>query len=133
LIACLENIRTPGAIAMLQEQSKKAGAPFLRTYCQLALCRLGQGDVYKTAVRTFLKDHTAQELIQFRPSVPWDMQPSDIFHLTPEEKSSLLIQAYETLCEAQDEQIIDILLSSLEKGHSSNQSVLCGILLYALH
>src|SRR3990167_2018868 len=124
LVFALENLRTEGAITLLKEQSNQAGAPFIRTYCNLALCRLQQKGSYKKAVKDFLRQNKSKELIRFRPDVPWDMKPTNLYQLNPEERSALLIKAYETLAEQQDVETIDVLLEALEEGHVDNCPVL---------
>ena len=133
LIHLLEQMKTPEAIAFLEEHSKKAGAPLARAYCNLALFRMDQEGPYQEMLLSFIQNNIAHELIQLRASVPWNMRLSDEYHLTPEENSSLLIEAYETLVQKSHHGSIDLLLEAIAEGNPRNKAVLSAILIHALH
>ncbi len=133
-VALLETLKTQKAIDLLKKQSLTAGAPLLRTYCNLALLRLGEPGPYKDIIKEFIKESRSHELIRFRSSLPWNMRLTETpYSLTPEESSSLLIYSYETLARQQDEDAIDFLLDAIELGTPQNRPVLAGILLHTLH
>ncbi len=134
LVSLLETLQTQGSIDLLKKYSNTAGAPLIRTYCNLALLRLGQIGPYKEIIKDFVKTSRSQELIRFRSSLPWSVRLTQSPHsLTPEESSSLLIHSYETLAREQDEEAIDFLLEAIELGNVENRPVLAGILLHTLH
>ena len=134
LVSLLETLQTPNAITLLKKQSIQAGAPLIRTYCNLALLRLGEPGPYKEIIKEFIKDSRNHELIRFRSSLPWNVRLSESpYTLTPEENSSLLIHSYETLARQQDNEAIDFLLEAIELGNPQNRPVLAGILLHTLH
>ncbi|MBS0628391.1 MAG: HEAT repeat domain-containing protein [Verrucomicrobia bacterium] len=132
LVSLLENLGTPEATSFLKTQSLKAGAPLIRAYCNLALFRMKQEGPYEEAVIAFIRQNSFQELIKFRSSLPWNMRLTDTYTLTPEESSSLVIGAYETLLNKQENLGIDLLLEAISSGHSHNRPVLAGILIHAL-
>ncbi|MES2200071.1 MAG: HEAT repeat domain-containing protein [Chlamydiota bacterium] len=132
IVSLLENLKTPETILFLQTQSLKAGAPLIRAYCNLALFKMKQEGPYQESVIDFLKQNASQELIKFRSAVPWGMRFIDTYHLTPEESSSLVISAYETLLHKQENLGIDLLLEAIASGHPHNRPVLAGILIQAL-
>ncbi len=134
LVSLLETQRSPAAIDLLKKYSITTGAPLIRTYCNLALLRLGEPGPYKEIIKDFVKDSRSHQLIRFRSSLPWNVRIVENPHtLTPEESSSLLIHSYETLSREQDEEAIDFLLEAIELGNIENRPVLAGILLHTLH
>ena len=133
LVSMLENLRTDKALTLLHKGSQKVGAPLIRAYCNLALFRLKQEGPYEQAVIDFLKENRGKELIRLRASLPWNVRLSDTYELTPEESSSLTIEAYEALSVKQDEEGIDLLLDAIEKGLEGNRAVLSGILIHTMH
>lgn len=134
LVSLLETLRTPEAIALLKKQSVAAGAPLIRTYCNLALLRIGEPGPYKQVIQDFVKQSRSHELIRFRSALPWNLRlVSSPYSLTPEESSALLIHSYETLASLQEPETIDFLLEAIELGNPQNRPVLAGILLHTLH
>lgn len=133
LVSLLETLQTTEAIDLLKKHTSRLGAPLIRTYCNLALFRLGEPGPYKEMIQQFVKESNSQELIRFRQALPWNMRLSETpFTLTPEESSSLLIQSYEALSSQQDNESIDILIEAIESGIPQNRPVLAGILLKTL-
>jgi len=135
LVRLLENLNTPDAISLLQEESRHAGAPFIRTYCHLALFRMNIEGPHKDTLYEWIESRKDHELIRFRAMLSWtdrkDTNTSS-FQLTPEETSRLLIEAFETLAESHDMRGIDILLTSLRSGNQKNRHALAGLLLKAI-
>ena len=135
LIALMENLQTEEAIDLLKAKAQTAGAPLTRAYCNLALLRLKKGDTYKAAVLNWISIKKNTEMFRFRPMMPWNVKISEkanIFELTPEEHSRLLIECYQTIALEHDEQSIDIILEGLKSGHYKNRSVLAGLLIQAI-
>lgn len=132
IISLLETLRTPGAITLLKRYSQAAGAPLIRTYCNLSLFRQQEKGPYEEAIKNFAKQNQSKELIRLREPLPWHMRLNDQYHLAPEENSALLIYTYEALSNNQDGEGIDILLQAIENGHPHNLPVLAGILLQTL-
>ena len=134
LVSLLETLRSPASIDLLKRYSVTTGAPLIRTYCNLALLRLGEPGPYKEIIKDFVKESRSHQLIRFRSSLPWNVRIVENPHsLTPEESSALLIHSYETLSREQDEEAIDFLLEAIELGNIENRPVLAGILLHTLH
>ncbi len=133
IVSLLETLQTPGAVELLKEKSLTTGAPLIRTYCNLALLSLGEPGPYKQIIEDFIQESKSHELIRFRSSLPWNLRLTDTpYSLTPEESSSLLIHAYETLAREQPDEAIDFLLEAIELGNPQNRPVLAGILLHTL-
>ncbi|MBI3236286.1 MAG: hypothetical protein HYZ48_01045 [Chlamydiales bacterium] len=135
LISLLENLKTPQSIEFLKYLAQRAGAPLIRSYCNLALLHLQESGPYESFILDWIDQHKNTEMIRFRPILSHQMKISEkshSFELTPEEHSRLLILAYQILADQHRSISIDILLEGLEKGHVKNRSVLAGLLIYAL-
>jgi hypothetical protein len=135
LIALMENLQTPEAIALLESKAQTAGAPLTRAYCNLALLRLKKSERHKTAVLNWISMKKNTEMFHFRPMLPWNVKISekaDAFELTPEEHSRLLIECYQTIAQQHDEHCIDIILEGLRSGHDKNRSILAGLLIQSI-
>lgn len=134
LIHLLENLNTPGAISLLRKESLHAGAPFIRTYCHLALYRMKVEGPHGDALYDWIEDQKNHELFQFREVLSWTdrKETSGSFILTPKETSRLLMEAYETLAETHEMRGIDALLSAIQLGHEKNRYALSGLLLKAI-
>lgn len=133
LIHLLENLKTPDAIELLKKQSRRAGAPFIRTYCHLALYRLGIDGPHRDFLFRWIEEKKDHELIRFRPMLPWtERNAGNQFQLTPEETSRLLVEAFVTLADQHDPEGIDILLSAIQEGNEKNRYALAGLLLKSI-
>lgn len=130
LVSLLENLQTPDAIKLLEKKAQKAGAPLIRSYCNLALFRLKLEGPYEERLYEWISQKKRADMIRFRPVVPWGMRlDNSPFELTPEESSNLLIQSYEALADRHDEKGIDLLLDAIRDGHPTNRYVLAGLLI----
>jgi hypothetical protein len=133
LVSLIENQKSLNGIALLKRKGQTAGAPLIRAYCNLALVRLKEPGPYQELLEHWILSKQADELIQFRPSLPWALKLSESnFELTPEESSSLLIESYQVLANKHDEKSIAFLLKALQDGKNANTPILAGILLKAL-
>lgn len=133
LVSLLENLGTPGAIELLKVQQQKVGAPLIRQYCTLALYRLKIPGPYAENMCEWVRGHYKEDLIRFRPFIPWEMRlnPSS-YQLTPEETSRLLIESIEALARAQDRVSLEILIEGIRFGNEKNKYALAGLLIRAL-
>jgi HEAT repeat protein len=133
LVALLENHQTDETIKLLKQKAHQAGSPQIRAYCNLSLFRLNQPGPYEKAVRDWIFQAKATEMIRFRPSIPFNMRNADSpYELTPEESSRLLIEAYQTLSDRHDTQAIDMLLGAIKEGNPKNRYALAGLLIRAI-
>lgn len=132
LVSSLETLHTPQAIAVLKHYYLKAGAPLIRNYCNLALYRLKEEGPYTANLRSWVVNQHQIELIQFRPSLPWDSRDEESeYELTPQETSRLLIESFEALTQHQDDEGISALLDAIQYGSSKNKYALTGLLMRA--
>lgn len=133
LIHLLENLKTEKAIELLQRESRRTGAPFIRTYCHLALYRLRVEGPHRETLFKWIEEKKDHEMIRFRPMLPWtEKNVTSQFQLTPEETSRMLVEAYVTLADQHDPQGIDILLNAILEGNEKNRYALAGLLLKSI-
>lgn len=134
LVHLLENLNTPAALSLLQEESKRAGAPFIRTYCHLALYRLKAEKHHADFIYEWMEKGQDHELFQFREMLSWTErnESQTEYLLTPKETSRLLIEGYEVLAESHEMRGIDLLVQAIGTGHKKNRYVLAGLLLKAI-
>lgn len=133
LVDLLENLQTPKAIDLLKKYQQKAGAPLIRNYCNLALYRLQIPGPYGENLKNWVLERKNEELIRFRPFVPWEIRAENsTFHLTPQETSRLLIESFESLARSQNNEGIQVLLEAIQKGNQTNKYALAGLLLRSI-
>ncbi len=134
LVHLLENLNSPEAIALLQEESRHVGTPFIRTYCHLALYRLKAEGPHAEMLFKWIENKKGHELIRFRPLLPWTERQgtSTPYLLTPEETSQLLIEGFQTIADSHDIDGIRILVNAIGTGNSKNKYALAGLLLKAI-
>lgn len=129
----IENLATPSANEFLKACSERVGHPLVRTYANLALCRLGIKGPYKDRIYQFVEDNMGRALIEFRPILPWTEIKKTSFELTPQENSALLIESLLTLSDEHSEKSIRLLLKLIRDGNPLNRPGLAGLLLHSLN
>lgn len=127
LAELLINHRSPATIALLKQQCKSNPSDFIRATSLLALYRMGEDGPYEQALVDWVKKRHNTVLIRFSESPPSDRPSSQI--LTAEEESALLIEAFETLAQAQNEAGIEALLNAIAHGNVKNRYALAGLLI----
>jgi len=132
LVRLLEDLKSPGAIALLKKHQQKLGAPLIRHYCNLALYRLKVPGPYAENLRQWVKGKSDLDMISFRPLVPWEMRSNmNNYQLTPKEESRLLVEAFEAFGAQQDERGIEALVEAIQNGNAKNKYALAGLLILA--
>jgi len=134
LMEVMENHSTPTTIALLKKHQQKVGAPLVRNYCNLALCRLKEPGPYADNLRDWVTQQKNIDLIQFRPVVPLDVRENTTgnFDLEAQEASRLLVEAFESFVSMQDDKGIDMLISVIQNGNAKNKYALIGLLMRAI-
>jgi HEAT repeat protein len=132
LISLFENLRTPGAIALLKEGTKKLGSPLIRDYCYLSLYRMKEDGPYEDYINNWVVQQKDADLIKLRPIPPlkYRMDQSD-YTLSPEETSRLLIETFLTIANRRNEKSIAFLLETIQFGNPQNRFALMGLLMKA--
>lgn len=134
LIEILENHPTPMAIQLLKKHQQKAGAPLVRNYCNLCLYRLKQEGPYGDNLITWVSQQQNVDLIRFRPllSIEDRETATELYELTPQETSRLLVEAFESFASTQDDKAVDLLISVIQNGNAKNKYALIGLLMRAI-
>lgn len=133
LVSLLENHHTPDAIRLLRRNAERAGTPWTRMYCNLSLFRLKQPGPYEDRIRHWVMQAKEQEMMKFRPSLPFHLRKdASVYELTPEESTRLLLESYFALSDRHDEQGIELILQGIKSGHPKNRYALAGLLIHTL-
>ncbi len=134
LVAILENHRTPKVIDLLKKHQQKAGAPLVRNYCNLSLFRLKEEGPYADNLNTWVSQQQNIDLIRFRPLLSAENRDTQAvqYELTPQETSRLLVEAFESFAQTQDDKAIDLLISVIHQGNAKNKYALIGLLMRAI-
>jgi HEAT repeat protein len=130
-IALLENLRTEGAIALLQEGAQTTTSPLIRTYCHLALFRLKEEGPHEDYVHQWVIRQRDAQLIRLRPLLPWQyrLETSDDYSLSAEETSKLLIDSFLAIANQREEKGLSFLIETLQLGNPQNRYALIGLLM----
>ncbi len=132
LTTLMANLDTPAAIELLKKYQQLAGAPFIRTSCNLALYQMKEEGPWETQLEDWVSNQQNKQLIEFRPMFPWQGKGERSPHvLTPEETTRLLVGCFEAFAKRQDDKGVNVLLKAMENGHRDNIYVLAGLLLRA--
>lgn len=132
LTSLLQTLGSQDAIDLLKEKSEQVGAPLIRGYANLALYRMGIPGPYQKHLFEWIHSQEKDELIRFRPLLPWTEKEVSSFEMTPDEISNLLISAYLTLAEKHTPEGVTLILQAMKAGHPKNRYALAGILLHAI-
>lgn len=133
LVKLLENCKSEKTISMLKKMSQKPGSPRSRNYSIVALARMKDPQFINQFI-DFISSQKKQDIIDLKTFDTQDesIKKSTRFLLTPDEKTQLLIEAYDTLIYLHDERCFSVLLSALLQSPAQNRPVLAGLLLKAL-
>ncbi|MFZ4773669.1 MAG: HEAT repeat domain-containing protein, partial [Chlamydiia bacterium] len=74
LVRLLENLHSKEAVDLLRKSTQQPGAPFIRSYANLAMYRLGNYKEFDKSTLDFIKESVAQEMISFQPM---DLNPNN--------------------------------------------------------
>jgi len=130
VVYLLENIGSDDAVQLLKQYQQKVGAPLVRHYCNLSLVRLGEPGPYKDQLLQWIRQESHVNLIRFRAPVPLELRGSgELYELTPEDTSLLLLTALETVAQQQDEEGTELLLDVIRNGNPKSRYALAGLLL----
>lgn len=130
LVELLRNQNSPPTLQLLKDEQQKAGAPFIRYYCTLALYRAKEEGPYEETLLKWMEQEKGCALIRFRKMIAKSFDRESTYSpLTPEEKSHLLVECYEALASKQNDAGILTLLKAIKEGHPKNKYALAGLLL----
>lgn len=131
LVRLLENLQSKEALDLLKKSTQMPGAPFIRSYANLAMYRLGNFKEFDKSTIEFVKESVSNEMISFQPMDlnPRNRMDNNPFQLTPSERSQLLLETFEALLIRHEGEGIDLVLECILKGHPNNRYALAGLLL----
>ncbi len=133
LSSLLENLRTEESLKLLREMAGTAGSPLMRSYAALSLFRLKDKGPYEGMLRNWLDLHATEDILKFRPTLPFHARAeSSSYELTPEEVSRLLFGIYQAFADEHSVRGMDLLVNALRNETSLNRYALAGLLLRTL-
>lgn len=134
VVRLLENIHSKEAIHLLQLNANRIGEPLLRSYSLLALYRMGCSKEYSEKFLSWIQLQKGNDLFRFRPITArqLDVEITTKYHLTPEENSALLLEAFETIAKRHEKSSIDCIVNAIKDGNKKNRPALGGLLLLAI-
>ena len=127
LVDLLGNHRTADALALLKEMQQKAGAPFIRNYCNLTLYKLGERGPYEEKLIEWIQQNENSMLIQLKEEKAKGRQTQ--YTLSAEESSRFFIEALEALLVRQSYKGVETLIHTIAYGNPKNRYALAGLLI----
>lgn len=127
LVTLLANHRSEATVNLIKHYHQSAGAPLLRHYCTLALYQMGEEGPYEEQLLAYVQSAHDAGIIRFQEGAPDDL--STPFSLKPEEKSQLLIEAFEALAASGNFSGIEALINAIAHGNPKNRYALAGLLM----
>ncbi len=134
MIELLVNHQSNAGIEFLKKYREKAGAPLIRTYCNLALYKLQEEGPYRDLLFGWIKDHF-NDSIDFRILKPFEGVPQfddmeSKYKINPDESSRLFIEILEAFNQYKDPDGIDLIVELLRQSPPKKRYPLAGILLH---
>ncbi len=136
LMHLLENIKSKKVFDLLKEKSQEVGSPLVRGYASLALYRMNGEESYRTSFLNWLKTQNGEQLIEFKPMMDRGARDDKVisnYQLSPQDRSALLIESFDTLATKHEIEGISLLLEAMKDGHPKNRYALAGLLLKSIH
>ncbi len=135
LVMLLENVGSDKIKQLLKEKTNEMGSPLIRSYCLLALYRLGEGSNYKETFLKLISNKKLMQLIEFKPTIErgsrQDKNTSN-YQLSPEENSGFFIEAMNSMANKHDIDCVEIILKTMKDGNVKNRFALAGLLLKSI-
>lgn len=128
----LQALDSPASVELLKKYQQLAGAPFIRTSCNLALYEMKEEGPWEGQLEDWVANQQSKQLLEIKTRMLWRARGERSPHaLSPEETTNLLIKCFEAFARRQDDKGVDVLLRAMENGHPDNIYVLAGLLLRA--
>lgn len=127
LVELLANHRSSKTLDLLRQMQQKAGAPYIRNYCNLALYKLGERGPYEEKLIEWIQQNEQSMLIQLKEEKAKERQTQ--FSLTAEESSRFFIEALEALLLRQSYKGVETLIHTIAYGNPKNRYALAGLLI----
>ncbi len=130
-ITLLENLSSQKAIDFLKQKAKSSSIPLIRDYANLSLYRLKQEGSYEEYISTWIKHQNNENIIQLNPapSEKKDKKEKNIYSLTKEETTRLLLDMFIAIASKQDETSLKLIIDAIKKTNPKNRYALAGLLI----
>lgn len=128
-IELLQNRHCEKIVQLLKEGSQKTGLPLWRNYCALALYRLGVEGPYEQQLIQWVNQSAHTSIIRFQEKESDETNWEGSNQLSPEATSRFLVEAFETLASAQNEEGLHALIKAIAYGNPKNRYALAGLLI----
>lgn len=128
IIWTVARLKTPAAIAFLQKQLVRPGAPLARSWATLALYSLKEKGPYGEAVRSWFSLQKQLAIVSITPP-SLDSSLKSFHEVTKAESSELLLASLDTIASLRDQEAIDPVLDALIGGNPLNRPILASLLL----
>ncbi|MCB1148847.1 MAG: HEAT repeat domain-containing protein, partial [Chlamydiia bacterium] len=113
--------------------AQRIGAPYVRSFCNLALFRMKGKEIYAVKVREWVSQYGMNSIAELKPYLPFELRlETEYFDLSPEEQTSLFLESVEALAVSKKTEDIQTLLDVMQTGNSINRYALAGVMLRAL-
>jgi len=130
-ITLLENLSSPKIIDFLKQKAKHSNIPLIRDYANLSLYRLKQEGTYEEYISNWIKHQNQENSIELNLSMPdkKDKKNENIYSLTKEETTRLLLDMYIAIASKQDETSLKLIIDAIKKTNPKNRYALAGLLI----
>jgi HEAT repeat protein len=131
-ITLLENLASAKATDYLKQKAQKSQNALIKDYSNLALYRLKIEGPYEKYISNWIKHQHEDIVIQlsFGPDSK-SKQKDDIYSLTKEEATRLLLDMFVALSSKQDENSLKIIVDAIKNTNPKNRYALAGMLIRA--
>jgi hypothetical protein len=132
-IALLENLSSQSAVDFLKQKAKYSNIPLIRDYANLSLYRLKQNGPYEGYVANWIRNQNHENVIQlsFASSDKKAKNNENIYSLTKQETTRLLLDMYVAIASKQDEKSLKLIVDAIKKTNPKNRYALAGMLIRA--
>ncbi|MFA6118976.1 MAG: HEAT repeat domain-containing protein [Parachlamydiales bacterium] len=130
-IVLLENLGSAAAIDFLKHYAKNSNIPLIRDYANLSLYRLKQDGPYESYISNWIRNQNNQDLIQLNVTDDKKQKKQNIYSLTKEETTRLLLDMYVAVASKQDKSSLKLIIDSIKRTNPKNRYALAGMLIRA--
>ncbi len=128
----LENLASEKVNEFLKEKAKFSNIPLIRDYANLALYRLKEKGPYESYIANWIANQNEDIVIQLNINPEKKTENNqNIYSLTKEESTRLLLEMFIALSSKQDETSLKIIVSAIKKTNPKNRYALAGMLIRA--
>lgn len=116
--------------AFLVKHAQRLGAPLVRHYCHLALCRRDVDSPSYLALQQWVEERWHFDFLSFRPRV--EPMKSSKYELKPQETTRLFLAILDTFAERRDAYAVEWFLRGMIGAHPNLRSAFAALLVRAL-